>query len=192
MRVVFLLITCAVFVSGLFAQILGLDKLPPGRIPPSEIAVIVEVPKGSSNKYEYDKDLGVFFLDRRLYSPVYYPGDYGFIPSTLAGDNDPLDVVLLTQDPSFSGCMIYARPLGVLLMTDDKGEDAKILAVPVSDPYFETYKELEDVPPHFLREMDHFFRVYKELEGKQSEVVGWKDRSEAEQVIQQSIDAFKK
>jgi len=168
-----------------------LHELPPGRKPPAEIAVVVEVPKGSRNKFEYNKELGVIYLDRRLFSPVHYPGDYGFIPSTLADDKDPLDVVLLTQEPSFSGCMLYARPIGVLLMGDEKGTDEKILAVPVSDPYFDTYQNLKDVPPHFLREMDHFFRVYKELEGKPVHSMGWKDRWEAEQIISRCIEACK-
>ncbi|MBU0691481.1 inorganic diphosphatase [bacterium] len=168
-----------------------LHELPPGPKPPAEIAVIVEVPKGSRNKYEYDKHLGVIYMDRRLFSPVHYPGDYGFIPSTLADDGDPLDVVVLTQEPSFSGCMLYTRPLGMLMMTDEKGGDEKILAVPIADPNYDTYQNLGDVPPHFLREMDHFFRVYKELEGKPVTSVGWKDRWEAEQVIQRCIEAFK-
>lgn len=169
-----------------------LHELPPGRKPPADIAVVVEVPTGSRNKYEYDKQKGVIVLDRPLYSPVHYPGDYGFIPGTMADDGDPLDVLVLMKEPTFSGCMVYARPVGVLLMQDEKGKDEKILAVPVADPSFDTYQNLSDVPPHFLREMDHFFGVYKQLEGKPVKSMGWKDRWEAEQLIKLCIEAAKK
>src|SRR6185436_20527456 len=104
--------------------------------------VIVEIPKNSGNKYEYDGALGVFRLDRALYSPMHYPGDYGFIPGTLADDGDPLDIVVLMREPSFPGCLISARPLGLLIMEDEKGHDEKILAVPTTDPSYETYQNL--------------------------------------------------
>jgi inorganic pyrophosphatase len=166
--------------------------LPPGRNPPTEINCVVEIPKGSRNKYEYDVASGLMRLDRPLYSPMHYPGDYGFIPSTLAEDGDPLDVVVLMREPSFPGCLIYARPLGVLVMKDEKGQDEKILAVPISDPTYETYHSLADVPPHFLRAMDHFFRIYKELEGKAVTSMGWQDRWMAEKIVLDCIDAAKK
>jgi inorganic pyrophosphatase len=160
-----------------------LHELPSGKKLPAEIYVVVEVPYGHRNKYEYDSELGAIVLDRPLFSPVHYPGDYGFIPNTLAEDGDPLDVLVLVKTPTFPGCVVLARPLGVLMMQDEKGGDEKILAVPTTDPTFETYHSLSDVPPHFLREMDHFFRVYKELEGKHVNSMGWKDRWEAEQII---------
>lgn len=164
-----------------------LHELPSGRRIPNEIYVVVEVPYGHRNKYEYDSELGAIVLDRPLFSPVHYPGDYGFVPGTLADDGDPLDVLVMVKTPTFPGCVVAARPLGVLMMQDEKGGDEKILAVPTTDPSFETYHSLSDVPPHFLREMDHFFRVYKELEGKHVTSIGWKDRWEAEQVIKESI-----
>jgi inorganic pyrophosphatase len=167
-------------------------NLPPGKNPPREIAVIVEIPMGSRNKYEFDPDYGLMRLDRPLYSPMHYPGDYGFIPSTLADDGDPLDVLVLMREASYPGTLIHARPLGVLIMSDEKGTDEKILAVPNADPTYETMQSLSDVRPHFLREMDHFFRIYKELEGKQVDSMGWKDRWEAEQVILNRIRAAKK
>jgi inorganic pyrophosphatase len=170
---------------------LKLHDLPPGRRIPNEIFVVVEVPYGHRNKYEYDSELGAIVLDRPLFSPVHYPGDYGFVPGTLADDGDPLDVLVMVKTPTFPGCVVAARPLGVLLMHDEKGGDEKILAVPSTDPSFETYHSLSDVPPHFLREMDHFFRVYKELEGKHVTSMGWKDRWEAEQVIKDCIKRAK-
>ena len=168
-----------------------LHELPSGRRIPNEIFVVVEVPYGHRNKYEYDSELGAIVLDRPLFSPVHYPGDYGFVPGTMADDGDPLDVLVMVKTPTFPGCVVAARPLGVLLMHDEKGGDEKILAVPCTDPSFETYHSLSDVPPHFLREMDHFFRVYKELEGKHVTSMGWKDRWEAEQVIKDCIKRAK-
>ncbi|MFZ5434530.1 MAG: inorganic diphosphatase [Calditrichota bacterium] len=171
---------------------MDLYNLPAGNNPPSEVSCIVEIPKGSQNKYEYDKESGLMKLDRPLFSPMHYPGDYGFIPSTLADDGDPLDIVALMQTPSFPGCLIPCRPLGVLVMKDEKGVDEKILAVPISDPIYQTYHALADVPPHFLRAMDHFFRIYKELEGKEVVSMGWQDRWMAEKVIMTCIEAWKK
>jgi len=169
-----------------------IHEIPAGKNPPAEISVVVEIPKGSRNKFEYDRTTGLMTLDRPLYSPMQYPGDYGFIPSTLAEDGDELDTVVLVDEPSFPGIVIPARPLGALIMVDEKGLDEKILAVPISDPSFETYHALSDVPPHFLRSMDHFFRIYKELEGKGVTSMGWKDRWEAEQIIMRCIKAAKK
>lgn len=170
----------------------NLLTLSPGRKPPSEIAVIVEIPLGSRNKYEFDPAYGLMRLDRPLYSPMHYPGDYGFIPGTLADDGDPLDVVVLMRERSYPGTLIFARPLGMLSMKDEKGVDEKILAVPLSDPSYETMQSLSDVRPHFLREMDHFFQIYKELEGKEVISMGWKDRWEAEQTITNCIRAANK
>ena len=165
------------------------SKIPPGKNPPADVNVIVEIPKGSTNKYEWDHDTGLIRLDRPLYSPMHYPGDYGFFPGTLAADGDPLDIMVLMREPSFPGCLISARPLVVLVMVDEKGRDEKILAVPVTDPTYETYHKLSDVAPHFLRSMDHFFQIYKELEGKEVKSMGWQDRWAAEKIIVTCIEA---
>jgi inorganic pyrophosphatase len=148
------------------------------------VTVMVEIPKGSRNKYEYDPGTGRFYLDRMLFSAVHYPADYGFIPETLAQDGDALDALVLVGEPTFSGCLIRARPVGVFEMWDEKGADEKILSVPVSDPQWNWVKALSDVPAHLLREITHFFRIYKELEAKETRVGDWKDAAEAWAVIQ--------
>ena len=145
-------------------------ELPPGPDWPKVIYVVVEIPKGSRNKYEYDEEGGFVKLDRVLFSSLHYPGDYGFIPQTLHTDGDPLDVLVMTNEPTFAGCVIEARPLGVYGLVDKGQLDDKILAVPHTDPLFGEYNKLADVPPHFREEMAHFFNVYKDLE--MAEVVG--------------------
>jgi inorganic pyrophosphatase len=145
-------------------------ELPPGPDWPGVIYVVVEIPKKSRNKYEYDEKGGFVKLDRVLFSSLHYPGDYGFIPQTLHDDGDPLDVLVMTNEPTFSGCVIEARPLGVFHLMDRGQVDDKILAVPHTDPLFDAYRVLDDVPPHFLKEVTHFFNVYKDLES--GEVVG--------------------
>ncbi|HEU5209017.1 MAG TPA: inorganic diphosphatase [Longimicrobiales bacterium] len=154
--------------------------LPLGPNPPHELNAIVEIPRGSRNKYELDKETGFFKFDRLLYSAVYYPGDYGFFPRTLADDGDPLDVVVMVTVPTFPGCLVVVRPIGVFRMSDEKGLDEKILAVPVHDPLYEGYHRLSDAAPHFLREVEHFFAIYKELEGKKTEILGWEAEGVAE------------
>src|SRR5262245_34287463 len=154
-----------------------------GAAVPDEVNVIIEIPRGSRNKYELDKETGLFRFDRLLYSAVYYPGDYGFIPRTLADDDDPLDVLVMVTVPTFPGCLIVVRPIGVFEMSDDKGHDEKILAVPVRDPLYDEYQKLADVPKHYLREVEHFFAIYKELEGVQTKIIGWEDRSVARKLI---------
>ncbi|HET6794393.1 MAG TPA: inorganic diphosphatase [Acidimicrobiales bacterium] len=141
-----------------------------------EIVAVIEIPRGSRNKYEADHETGEIWLDRMLFTATQYPADYGFIPDTLADDGDPLDVLVLLDEPTFPGCRIRARVVGVFRMTDEKGEDAKILAVPATDPRWEQVDDLDDLPPHLLREIAHFFDVYKELEpGKTTDTVGWED-----------------
>ena len=147
--------------------------LPTGPAPPDELNVVVEIPRGSRNKYELDKESGLFRFDRLLYSAVYYPGDYGFLPRTLADDDDPLDVLIMVTEPTFPGCLIVVRPVGVFEMRDEKGLDEKILAVPVRDPLYDEFRDLDDVPKHYLREVEHFFAIYKELEGYSTTVLGW-------------------
>lgn len=147
----------------------------PGSAPTSSDTVLafIEIPRGSRNKYEFDEETGMFRLDRVLYSSVHYPADYGFIPDTLAEDGDHLDILVLTQEPTFPGCTIEARPLGGLDMADEKGNDFKVLAVPVGDPRYDHVLTLEALGEHWLREIETFFATYKLLEPKQTEVLGW-------------------
>lgn len=151
------------------------------------IEVIIEIPKGTRNKYEYDHERHVIFLDRRLFSATVYPADYGFVPGTLAEDGDPLDVLVLTDEPTFPGCHILARPIGVFQMTDEHGPDAKVIAVPAGDPRMSAIEDLAQLPEAMTAEIAHFFEVYKELEpGKQSEVGGFQGRLEAWEEIERS------
>jgi len=161
-----------------------------GANPPDLIHVVVESPKASRNKYEYSKDVAHIALDRVLYSPLHFPGDYGFIPQTYFEDGDPLDVLVMTNNPTFPGCIIQARPIGMFRMID-KGElDYKILAVPANDPSFNEYWDVSNVPQHFPREMGHFFMVYKELEGMQVTNEGWANVAEAKETIRASMERY--
>ena len=137
--------------------------------------VVVEIPKGSRNKYELDHETGRIRLDRMLFSPVHYPTDYGFVPDTLAEDGDPLDAMVLLGEPTFPGCEIQARIVAMLDMADDKGPDQKLLVVPLTDPHWNHIHGIDQVPPHLLREIEHFFSVYKQLEDKTVETFGWRD-----------------
>ncbi len=163
-----------------------LYDLDPGPGCPELVRMIVEIPKNSANKYEYDGKLGVFRLDRPLYSPMHYPGDYGFIPGTLAEDNDPLDVLAMVEEPSFTGCLIEVRPIGVLNMVDQDLPDQKVLAVPSRSPRFDDIRDIDHVAPHLRREIEHFFTIYKELENKRTEMRGWAGPSEACDTIRRS------
>jgi inorganic pyrophosphatase len=154
--------------------------------------MIVEIPKNSSNKYEYDGALGVFRLDRTLYSPMHYPGDYGFVPGTLAEDGDPLDVLTLVDEASYPGVMIVVRPLGLLDMVDQQEPDQKILAVPARNPRFDQWHTIDQVFPHALREIEYFFTIYKELEGKRTEMRGWRGPREARETIRRSRERYLK
>lgn len=156
----------------------------------TSIPVLVEIPKGSRNKYEYDKEHNVIRFDRMLYSAVHYPSDYGFIPDTLGRDGDPLDALVLVWEPTFPGCMIEAKPIGVFEMSDEKGEDEKILCVPVGDPQWNHLESIGDVPPHFLKEIEHFFKIYKDLEGKNTTTKGWKDKDAAIEVIKDCLKRY--
>jgi inorganic pyrophosphatase len=163
-----------------------LYDLDPGPECPEIVRMIVEIPKNSANKYEYDGALGVFRLDRALYSPMHYPGDYGFIPGTLADDNDPMDVLVMVQEPSFTGCLIEVRPVGVLNMVDQEQADQKILAVPNRNPRYDQVHTMDQVFPHVRREIEHFFTIYKELQGSVSVIRGWQGPKEARRVIMES------
>lgn len=147
--------------------------------------MVVEIPKGTRNKYEADES-GVIWLDRTLFTSTQYPEDYGYVPHTLAADGDPLDAMVLLRERTFPGCHIKARPVGMFLMSDEEGTDAKVLCVPASDPRSSEVSELEDVPPHELDEIAHFFEIYKALEpGKNVVTDGWRSRQEAEAAIEQ-------
>ena len=163
-----------------------LYDLDPGPECPEIVRMIVEIPKGSTNKYEYDGELGMFRLDRALYSPMHYPGDYGFIPGTLAEDNDPLDVLVLVQEPSFTGCLLEVRPVGVLNMVDDKEGDQKVLAVPTKNPRYDQIHTMDQIFNHVRREIEHFFTIYKELQGSTPKMDGWGGPKEARTAIMES------
>lgn len=138
----------------------------PGPSAPEIVYAVIEIPKGSRNKYEYNKELGAFSLDRVLYSPFMYPADYGIIPQTLYDDGDPLDILVMMEEPTFPGCIIEARPIGMMEMIDKGKQDDKILAVPVEDPRYKEIKNIDEIPSHILDEIAHFFSEYKRLEGK--------------------------
>ncbi len=149
-----------------------------------DVEVIVEIPKGSRNKYEVDHDSDAIWLDRMLFTATQYPTDYGFFPGTLGEDGDPLDALVLLDEATFPGCHIMARPVGVFFMEDEKGRDAKVLCVPATDPRWSELHDIGDLPPHLLQEIGHFFEVYKQLEpGKKSETSGWQGVGAAEAVV---------
>ena len=150
------------------------------------VEVFVEVPMGSRNKYEYDEVRGAFVLDRMLFSAVRYPGDYGYVPGTLARDGDHLDALVVLGEPTFPGCLIRGRVVGMLDMSDDKGPDEKILCVPDTDPRWRHLTDLADVPTHLLDEIAHFFSIYKDLERKSVEVRGWLDRQAALTTVEEA------
>ena len=150
---------------------------------PLTIEVVVEIPRGSRNKYEYDEAAGVFRLDRVLSSAVFYNFDYGFIEGTRGGDGDHTDALLLIDEPTFTGCHVWARPVGGLEMRDEKGFDFKVLCVALGDMHQAHIERLDQVRPHRLVEIEHFFQTYKLLEDKETDVVGWRDRDAALDVL---------
>ncbi|MGH9103940.1 MAG: inorganic diphosphatase [Acidimicrobiales bacterium] len=155
------------------------------------IEVVIEIPKGSRNKYEYDHERHLIRLDRRLFSATVYPADYGFIPDTLAEDGDPLDVLVLLEDPTFPGCLVRARPVGVFWMTDERGPDAKVVCVPDGDPSWASVSELHELPGHLLDEIRHFFDVYKDLEpGKATSTIGYEGVEAAWRLIGEACDRY--
>ncbi|MEB3196349.1 MAG: inorganic diphosphatase [Candidatus Sericytochromatia bacterium] len=164
--------------------------LPLGPLAPDEVHVVVEIPKGSRNKYEYNAALGVFELDRVLSSSMVYAADYGFMPQTLAGDGDPADALVLMEEPTFTGCLLLARPIGMMKM-EDAGEDFKILAVPVHDKRYAGARDLSDVSPHKLAEIEHFFKTYKMLDHSLPAVDGWFDAAHAKAYITRCHAAYR-
>src|SRR5437016_9679835 len=138
-------------------------NLPIGKSAPDEVNAVIEIPRGQTNKYEYDKELNVFRLDRNLYSPVHYPGDYGFIPSTLSDDGDPLDVLVLVDAPSFTGCVMIVRPIGMLRMRDQGRADEQILAVGTTNPIYNDLRDYAELSPAVPLEMEHFIAIYQHL-----------------------------
>lgn len=155
------------------------------------VPVVIEIPQGSKLKYEIDKTTGLLMLDRVLYSSVHYPANYGFIPQSHADDGDPLDVLVLMQEPVVPLTIVRARAIGGLRMRDDKGEDDKIIAVAIDDPSVNHYREASELPPHVVRELDRFFRDYKVLEGKESVVDKPYDRATALTVMRAALDGYR-
>lgn len=165
--------------------------VPAGEQAPEAVNAVIEIPQGSSNKYEYSAALDAFVLDRVLYSPLYYPAEYGWIAGTLSEAGDPLDILVFTSHPTFPGCVIPARPLGALHMHDEEGEDFKIVAVAGTDPRYDEVNSLEALPKHIRREIVHFFSVYKQLEFKETEIFGWLGIEEARRIISEAIEREK-
>ena len=165
-------------------------ELPIGDRAPEVFRAVIEIPKDNTNKFEYDKQLHVFKLDRNLHSPVHYPGDYGFIPSTLSDDGDPLDVLVLVPSHSFPGCVQEVRPIGLLEMLDQGVLDEKVLAVGKNNPRYANVWNYTDIYPHMLKEITHFFSIYKDLEGKRVEVKGWHDAAYARDHVVRAAKMF--
>lgn len=160
------------------------------RITPTKFVACVEIPKGSKCKYELDKETGMIILDRVLYTSTHYPHNYGFIPCTYAGDNDPLDVLVMCQEPLDPLTLVRCYPIGVVEMIDQGKEDEKIIAICEDDPDLFQYHDIKDLPSHTLNEISHFFKVYKQLEGKTTTVTNILGKEDAERIIQESIDRF--
>jgi inorganic pyrophosphatase len=167
------------------------ERYPPLRVSDDSFACIVEIPKGSRNKYEWDHERDRLVLDRMLFSSVVYPTDYGFIPETWGQDEDPLDVMVCVTEPTFPGCMIDVKPIALFRMEDEKGIDDKILAVPLTDPSWNKMEKLEDLPEQLRDEIAHFFSIYKDLEQKKVSVDGWYSREDAVKEIEASRRRFR-
>ena len=152
--------------------------------------VLIEIPKGSRNKYEYDFTLHKIRFDRTLFSSMMYPGDYGFVPRTLALDQDPLDVLVLGTEPTYPMVVMRVRPIGVFHMTDEKGPDEKLICVPVKDPIWNRHRDIGDLNPHRLKEIEHFFQVYKDLEEKKVDTGGWGNAREARDIYHRCVQRY--
>ena len=166
-------------------------NVPTGPNPPEEVYCIVEVPKGSSNKYEYDLDYCAFHLDRALYSAVFFPTEYGIVPQTWGKDGDPLDIMVVSSFSTFPGCVLTCCPIALLKINDTRKGDNKIIAVPKDDPRFEGFDEVGDLNPHFKKEIENFWENYSELQpNKEIRILGWSGRKAAQKAIQEGIKAY--
>lgn len=167
---------------------MNIKDLPRGEKYPAEFNLVVEMPKGSHNKYEYDEELDIIKIDRVFYSAMALPYDYGFIPKTRSEDGDHLDGIVLLDEASFPGCMVPCRPIGVLYMIDSGEKDEKIIAVPLDDPRYEHITDLDQLSPHFTKEIKHYFEHYKDLQNKKVEIAGWGGYQEALDMMTKSIE----
>lgn len=173
------------------ASIPSFLDIPAGSDVPETLNAIIEIPRGSRNKYEYCPQYNCFKLDRVMASPMHYPTAYGFVPSTLYVDGDPLDVLVLIDEPTFTGCLMSVRPIGVMRMVDTGKLDDKVIAVAIHDMRYNHYRSLEDMRPHELVEIEYFFSVYKQLEGKQTEFRGWTGVDDARRIVLESIERYR-
>lgn len=162
------------------------------RISPTDFLAVVEISKGTKNKYELDKETGILKLDRVLYTSTHYPTNYGFIPRTLSEDQDPLDVLVLCTEPIVPLAIVQCYPIGVMLMQDGGEMDYKIIAIPFKDPTWNIYQDISELPPHIMDEISHFFKVYKQLEGKKTTVFQVKNRAFSELIIKDNMEAYDK
>jgi inorganic pyrophosphatase len=171
-----------------------LDLLRPGKNPPDEINAVIEIPKGSNIKYEIDAESGAVFVDRKLFTAMFYPCNYGFIPQSREDDGDPVDVLVLGNDAVIPMSVIRANPVGVLLTEDEEGQDSKVIAVPITklDPSFSSVTNINSIPEYIRNQIKHFFEHYKELEkGKYVKVIGWRDKETAKKRICEAIDRYR-
>ncbi|NOJ27690.1 MAG: inorganic diphosphatase [Nitrososphaera sp.] len=171
------------------------DTVKTGKNPPDEINVVIEIPKGSNIKYEIDDETGALFVDRKLFTAMFYPCNYGFVPQTKEKDGDPVDVLVLGNDAVVPTSVIRANPVGVLITEDEEGQDAKVVAVPIAkvDPSFSEVKDVDTIPQHIKDQIKHFFEHYKELEkGKYVKVTGWQDKETAKKKISEAMQSYKK
>ncbi len=167
-----------------------IDKISPSRIAPGDFVALIEISKGSKKKYELDKETGYIMLDRVLYTSTHYPANYGLIPRTLAADGDHLDVLVLCSEPIETNCLVRCYPIGVIVMTDQQFLDEKIIAIPINDPEYNTYTNINQLPKHKMDEMVHFFSVYKQLEGKETAFQQIEGPEEAKKIIASYMHAF--
>ena len=171
---------------------MNLNNIPLGKDAPEKFNVIIEIPRGSSNKYEIDKETGLIRLDRVMYSPVYYPLDYGFLPETHWHDGDPVDALVLTTHPLLPGVLVEVKPIGMLEMTDDGDRDEKIVCVATKDPRYAEFNDITDLGEHMRKEIAHFYEVYKQLQGKHVEVLSWKGKDDAKAAVKEGMELYGK
>jgi inorganic pyrophosphatase len=169
---------------------MNLSNLPIGENSPHSVNVIIEIPAGSKNKYEYDEDLHIIKVDRVGFTAMAHPYDYGFIPQTRSEDGDHLDAFVLLDPSVFPGCLVEGRPVGVVMMLDDGEADEKIICVPAKDPRMDHITQLDQLSPHIAKEIQHFFEHYKDLQGKKTEITGWGDAQAARDIIDAAQAAY--